>query len=129
MKQRWAILALAFAPLLAAAEDGIRFDAVITANGQPLARQSAWAAFGQPVVIEVPGKVRIVATAGTPDGDRSDVQARMYAFSDGAWVLDDAMRMPARITRTPSFERTMDDGVHRVVLMPRAAPRPGTTGG
>ena len=38
------------------------------------------------------------------------------------------MSMPARIDLTPSFERNLGDGVHRLTVMPRKANRPAPAG-
>ena len=128
MKKVIAVALLALTPLAAFAEEGVRFDTVVLEAGKRIASPSVWVHFGQEAVVELPGKVRIIASAATPEGDRSDVQARMYYFADGEWVLDHEARMPAKIGLTPSFERDMDNKVHRVVLMPRAAPKPSSGG-
>ena len=129
MKKLIASVLLAAAPLLAAAtESGIRFDTIVSEAGKPIAIPSVWVPFGQEAVIEVPNKVRVVAIAAVPKGDKSKVSARMYYFSGGAWVLDWDKTMDANISQTPSFERTMADKTHRVVVMPRKAARPASGG-
>jgi hypothetical protein len=124
MKKIIAAFLLALAPLAACAEDGIRFDTVILESGERISSPSVWFSFGQEAVVEVPGKVRIVARAAAPDGDRSEVAARLYYFADGSGVLDEEMSMRANIAQTPSFEKTMGNNLHRVVVMPRAATKP-----
>ncbi len=129
MKKLAALAILTAVPLLASAGDpGIRFDTVVTESGKPIASPSIWVPFGQNAVIEIPGKVRVVASAASPDGDKSHVTAKMYYFSDGAWVHDWDAAMDANIALTPSFERDMDDKVHRVVVMPRKASQPSGSG-
>jgi len=130
MKRLVATTLLAALPLLASAtEPGVRFDTVVSENGKAIATPSVWVPFGQDAVIEVPNKVRVVATAGTPTaGDQSTVSARMYYFADGAWVLDWNTSMEAHIAQTPSFEKDLGDKVHRVVVMPRSATQPAAGG-
>ena len=129
VKKLVAAVVLASAPLLAyAGGDGVRFDAVVSEGGKPIATPSVWVPFGQDAVIEVPGKVRVVATAAVPNGSLSNVTARMYYFSQGAWVLDWDTSMEANIAQTPSFEKDLGDKAHRVVVMPRAAGRPSADG-
>ena len=128
MKKAIATALLALVPLAAFAEDGIRFDTIVLEAGKPIATPSVWVSFGEEAVIEVTGKVRIVATAASPKGDRSDVTALMYYFADGAWVLDETAQMNANIAETPSFEQDLGNKLHRVVVMPRAASKP-TSGG
>lgn len=125
MKKIAAILLLVVVPLLAiAGESGIRFDTVVKESGKQIASPSIWVPFGQNAVIEIPGKVRVVANAASPDGDISHVTARMYYFSNGAWISDWDTAMDANIALTPSFERDMGDKTHRVVVKPRKAPQP-----
>ena len=124
MQKIIAAFVLTIAPFVAHAEDGVRFDTVILESGKAISSPSVWVSFGQEAVVEVPGKVRIVATAAAPTGDRSEVAARLYYFADGSWILDDEMSMRANIAQTPSFEKTMGNNLHRVVVKPRAATRP-----
>ncbi len=119
-----AICAFAFQSASAAPESGIRFDTVVVTSGKVTSHPSVWVSYGKPAVIEIPGAVRIVAEADPPHGDISHVTAKMYYFRNGAWVLDWSPGMDANIAETPSFERDMGDGVHRVVLMPRRANNP-----
>lgn len=129
MKKLVATAVLAAFPLLASAgSNGVRFDAVVTQKGQPVAEQSVWVPFEQQAVIEVPGKVRVVATATAPSGERSSVAARIYYFADGAWILDWDTTMEANLGLTPSFEKDLGDKVHRVVVMPRASAKPSSGG-
>ncbi len=122
------ILVLAV-PLVAWANgDGVRFDTVISADGRKIATPSVWVAFGDAAVIEVPGKARVVASAAAPQHQRSEVTARFYYFANGSWVLDWETSMEARIDQTPSFEKDLGDGVHRVVVMPRPAGHPASGG-
>ncbi|MGH8212461.1 MAG: hypothetical protein ACREPP_04420 [Rhodanobacteraceae bacterium] len=108
----------------AATQPGIRFDTVVMTSGKVTSHPSVWVNYGKPAVIEIPGAVRIVAVADAPHGDTSHVTAKMYYFRNGTWVLDWSPGMDANIAETPSFERDMGDGVHRVVLMPRRANKP-----
>jgi hypothetical protein len=119
-----AICAFASQGASSAGESGIRFDTVVMTRGKVTSQPSVWVDFGKPAVIEIPGVVRIVARADAPRGDISRVTAKMYRFRDGTWVLDWSPGMDADIAKTPSFERDMGDGVHRVVLMPRRANKP-----
>jgi hypothetical protein len=130
VKKLIATIVLASVPLFAsAAESGVRFDTVISENGKAIANPSVWVPFGQDAVIEVPKKVRVVAKASAPiAGDQSKVTARMYYFAHGSWVLDVDASMEAHIGQTPSFEKSLADKVHRVVVMPRAADQPSSAG-
>ena len=109
---------------------GICFDVIVSENGEAIATQSAWAPFGHEAVLEIPGRVRVVAAAAAPNrgihGDISKVQARMYYLSGNSWVLDWDASMDAYIEHTPSFQRTMADQKHRVVINPRKAERPSS---
>ncbi len=113
---------------------GVRFDSVVERQGRVIASPSVWVPFGHEAVIEVPDGVRVVVTAAPPVGDVSKVTADFYYFSKGTWVLDrnewdeGRMSMPARIDLTPSFQRSLSDGVHRLTVMPRKANRPATAG-
>lgn len=98
---------------------GIRFDVALSDKGKRIPLPSAFAPFGESTVMEVPGQVRIEAKAMPPQGDISRVSARMYYYAEHRWVLDFDEAMDANIALTPSFEKTMADGRHRVVLMPR----------
>ena len=129
MNRLVATILLAATPLLGAASDtGVRFDTVVSEEGKPIATPSVWVEFGQEAMVEVPKKVRIVATAAVPTGDTSKVEASMYYFSKGAWVLDWHTSMDANIAETPSFEKDMGDHKHRVVVMPRKALKPESSG-
>lgn len=113
---------------------GVRFDSVVERNGRVIASPSVWVPFGREAAIEVPNAVRVVVTAAPPVGDVSNVTADFYYFSKGAWVLDRSqwdegrMSMPARIDLTPSFQRNLGDGEHRLTVMPRKANRPAPAG-
>lgn len=113
---------------------GVRFDTVVERHGRVIASPSVWVPFAREAVIEVPNGVRVVVTAAPPVGDVSNVTADFYYFSKGTWVLDRSqwdegrMSMPARIDLTPSFERNLGDGVHRLTVMPRKANRPAPAG-
>ncbi len=108
---------------------GVRFtDTIVSEEGKQIATPSVWVQFGQEAVVEIPKKVRIVASASAPTGDTSKVEASMYYFSQGAWVLDWHTSMDANIVQTPSFEKDMGDHKHRVVLMPRKAVNPESNG-
>lgn len=128
MKTAVAFLALALSPLLASASQGVRFDTVLSESGQQVARPSVWVAFGQPAVIEVPGKVRVVASAEAPSGGRSLVKAEIFRYVDGNWVQVHAPSMVADLSKTPSFELSVKDSPYRVVVMPRAAAQPESGG-
>lgn len=112
--------------IAAGSEPGVRFDVIVSEKGKPIATPSQWVPFGQEAVFEVPDRVRIVATAAVPNGGTSRVEARMYYFAEGVWVLDWDASMDAYIEYTPSFQRTMEDHRHRVVVVPRAAGRPAS---
>jgi hypothetical protein len=130
MKRFFTSVLFASAPLLAnASESGIRFDTIISEAGKTIATPSVWVPFDQEAVIEVSNKVRVIVIAVTPTGDTSKVKARMYYFSEGVWVLDWDTAMNANITKTPSFEKDMGDKTHRVVVMPRKAVKPTSSGG
>ena len=126
MKRLVAAIALASLPMLASAtEAGVRFDTVVSEHGKVISTPSVWVPFGQAAVIEVPKKVRVVATAAAPAADdQSKVSARFYYYSHGSWILDWDTSMEAHIAQTPSFEKDLKDKVHRVVVMPRAAAQP-----
>jgi hypothetical protein len=133
MKKQIAFALLMSAPLLSAASSaasgtGVRFDTVITEDNKPVTSPSVWVGFGQEAVIEVPGKVRIVATAAPSDTDISHVKASIYYFSKGSWVLDKTPEMDANLALTPSFENSLGDRIHRVVIMPRKAVAPSAGG-
>lgn len=115
-------------PALTFAAQGVRFDTTLSEGGTRIATPSVWVPFGQDAVIEVPGKVRVVAVAQEPNGSHSHVQATVYRFVDGQWVQDWKTAMNANIAMTPSFEKNLEGGVFRVVVMPRAAERPVSSG-
>lgn len=107
-----------------AAESGIRFDAQVSRDGEVIASPSVWTAFGQPIIVEVPGLVKFEAVAAAPVGDRSEVAAKLYYHDGKAWVLSREASMAAAIAQTPSFEQTFPAGGLRLVLMPRKADSP-----
>jgi len=123
-----AVVLLSLVPALALAAPGIRFDTALSENGKVVASPSVWVPFGEDAVIEVPGKVRIVASAGTPEGSRSHVQATIYRFVDGEWKQDWKSEMDADVSKTPSFEKDLSGGAYRVVVMPRVAEQPSSRG-
>lgn len=128
MRKSFAAIVLSFVPALALAAHGIRFDTLLSEGGTRIAAPSVWVPFGQEAVIEVPGKVRIVAVAQQPIGSLSHVQATIYRFADGKWVEDWRPEMDADIALTPSLKKNLEGGVYRVVVMPRAAERPVSSG-
>ncbi len=127
MRNSIAAVALSLACTFAFAAPGIRFDTVLSEGGKRVAAPSVWVAFGQDAVIEVPGKVRIVASAHTPNGSHSHVEATIYRSVGGKWVKDWKSSMEADISQTPSFEKDLGGGVYRVVVMPRAAEQPASS--
>jgi hypothetical protein len=106
------------------ATPGVRFELAVSTAGKPIAARSVWVPFGQPAVIEVPGKVRVVMSAQQPKGDISLVKATFYSWSDGKWERAWSPSMDANIAETPSFEGYVQGKTYRVVLMPRAAVKP-----
>jgi hypothetical protein len=110
------------------ATPGVRFELAVLSAGKPIAARSVWVPFGQPGVIEVPGKVRVVMSAQQPRGDMSLVKATFYGWSDGKWVRAWSPGMEADIGKTPSFEGYVQGKTYRVVLMPRAADQPPSQG-
>ena len=124
MKKFFAGLVVAFLPALALANPGVRFDTVLSESGATVATPSVWVGYGQDAVIEVPGKVRIVASAQAPSGERSLVKAEIFHSVDGQWVRDSAPSMHADLGKTPSFERQVQGSTYRVVIKPRAAEQP-----
>ena len=128
MKKTVAALIVSMCPLLAIAGHGVRFDTVLMHAGKPEVRQSTWVAFGQEAVIEIPKKVRVVATAQSPSGERSQVKATVYRFSGGKWVQESAPSMEADLSQTPSFENDLHGTAYHVVVMPRAANEPSSSG-
>jgi hypothetical protein len=125
-----ATIIFAVVPLFASAsEKGVRFDTVVTERGKTIAIPSVWVPFGQEAVIEVPRKNRVIAKASAPAvGDQSKVTAQMFYFAHGSWVLDWDTSMNAHLDKTPSFEKDFRDKAHRVVVMPRAAIQPSSSG-
>ncbi|TZF87776.1 hypothetical protein [Cognatilysobacter lacus] len=128
MKKTIAALSLSLCPLLAIAGPGIRFDTVLLKAGKPEVRQSTWVPFGQEAVIEIPGKVRVVVSAQTPSGERSRVKGTLYRFSGGKWVQEWAPDMQGDLSKTPSFEKDLQGTAYHVVVMPRAANEPSSSG-
>lgn len=126
MKRAVLTAVLALCPLFAVAATGVRFDTVISEDGKPIAHPSVWVPFGKDAVVEVAGKVRIVASAKSPSAGRSLVKAKVYSFAAGKWVEDWKGSMSADIGKTPSFELNMKDKSRRVVIMPRAAEEPSS---
>lgn len=124
----FAAVLLSLMPALTFAGQGVRFDTILSEGGARIATPSVWVPFGQDAVIEVPGKVRVVAVAQEPNGSHSLVQATIYRFVDGQWVQDWKSAMNANIAMAPSFEKNLEGGVFRVVVMPRAAERPVSSG-
>ena len=103
---RNALLLVCFllAPLVAGAKDGIRFDVQVLKDGAIIASPSVWTAFGQPVVLELPGLVKFEASAAEPDGSKSRVSARFYYHDGESWVMSWDPVMAADLSKTPSFE-------------------------
>ena len=128
MKKIVAAFALVAAPALAMADQGVRFDTILSESGGQVGRPSVWVGFGQPAVIEVPGKVRVVASAEAPSGERSLVKAEIFQFIDDKWVSVHAPSMVADLSQAPSFELTIKDSPYRVVVMPRMAAQPSSNG-
>ena len=128
MKKAVALLALIVAPTLALAGEGVRFDTVLMESGKQVARPSVWVGFGQPAVIEVPGKVRVIASAQQPSAEGSLVKAEIFRFMGGKWVSVHAPSMVADLSKTPSFELTIKGSPYRVVVMPRKAAQPSSNG-
>ena len=124
MKRAVLTVVVALYPLFAVAAPGVRFDTVVSEAGKPIAHPSVWVPFGKDAVVEVAGKVRIVASAKAPFAGRSLVKAKVYRFAAGKWVQDWNGSMSADIGKTPSFELNMKDKSNRVVIMPRAAESP-----
>ncbi len=124
MKRAVLAVVLALCPLFAVAAPGVRFDTVVSEEGKPIAHPSVWVAFGKEAVMEVAGKVRIVASAKAPSAGRSLVKAKVYHLAGGKWVQDWKGSMSADFGETPSFELNMKDKSRRVVIMPRAAESP-----
>jgi hypothetical protein len=121
MRSLFALMLCLAASGTLAADDGIRFDAVITHKGAVVSAPSLAIGFGQEAVIEVPATVRIVALAAPPVGGISHVSAKFFVFKAGRWVLDWESAMEADITRTPSFEWDLSTHPYHVVLKPRRA--------
>lgn len=107
-----------------ASTPGVRFELAVSTAGKPVAARSVWAPFGQPAVIEVAGKVRVVMSAQQPKDGISFVKATFYSWSHGKWVRAWSPSMDANIAETPSFEGFVQGKTYRVVLMPRAAIKP-----
>lgn len=101
---------------------------MLSESGQQVAHPSVWVGFGQPAVIEVPGKVRVVASAQQPSGAQSLVTAEIFQFVGGKWVSVQAPSMVADLSKTPSFELTIKGSPYRVVVMPRMAAQPSSNG-
>jgi hypothetical protein len=130
MKMLAAAFAFSLCPALAmAAAPGVRFDMALSQSGVAISSPSVWVAFGKKAVIEVPGKVRIVASANAPSGGHSLVQATFYRFVAGEWIKDWSPHMDADLSKTPSFERDIEGTPYRVVIKPRAAEQPSSASG
>lgn len=130
MKKFAAAFAFSLCPALAmAAAPGVRFDMALSQNGKAISSPSVWVPFGQKAVIEVPDKVRIVASASAPNGDHSLIQATFYRAVAGKWVKDWSPHMDADLSKTPSFERDIEGTPYRVVIKPRAAEQPSSASG
>jgi len=124
VKKALATLVLFLSPALALASDGARFDLVLLESGKPVAQPSVWVAFGEQAVLEVPGKVRVIASAQAPSDASSEVTAEIYSFNNGVWERVSAPSMQADLSKTPSFEQTITNSPYKVVLMPRLAAHP-----
>ncbi|TAJ74267.1 MAG: hypothetical protein EPO42_14625 [Gallionellaceae bacterium] len=129
MKKLIAAVSLVLCPALAfAGSAGVRFDTRVMQSGTPVASSSVWVPFGQDAVIELPGKVRIVASAQEPAGEQSLVKAKVYGLAGGKWVPKWSPSMKANLSKTPSFEVDLKGTGYHVVVMPRAADQPSSSG-
>lgn len=125
MKKLIVSLFLVLLPMVGFASNvGVRFELAVSTAGKPIAARSVWTPFGQPAVIEVAGKVRVVMSAQQPKDGTSLVKATFYGWSHGKWVRAWSPSMDANIEETPSFEGYVQGKTYRVVLMPRAAAEP-----
>ena len=129
MRKAIAVACLLLCPALAfAGSAGVRFDTTVSKSGKLVAGSSVWVPFGQEAVIELPGKVRVIASAQAPAGTQSLVNAKIYRFAAGKWVHKWSPSMKADLSKTPSFEADLQESGYHVVVMPRAADQPSSSG-
>jgi hypothetical protein len=85
-----------------------------------LASPAVLGQFGKEVLVEVPNEMRALVLALAPDPDgRYFTSAKMSIFQDGAWQPPKEMTMEAYLTKTPSFEYSVEGTPYRFVVMQR----------
>jgi hypothetical protein len=85
-----------------------------------LASPTVLGEFGREVRVEVSNEMRALVLALAPDHDgRSFTSAKMSIFQDGAWQPPKEMTMEAYLTKTPSFEYSVEGTPYRFVVMQR----------
>jgi hypothetical protein len=76
--------------------------------------------FGREVCVEVPNEMRVLVVAMAPNQEgRSFTCAKMLLFEKGAWQQVKEMTMEAYLSKTPSFEFSVQGTPYRFVVMPR----------
>jgi hypothetical protein len=85
-----------------------------------LASPTVLGQFGEEVLVEVPNEMRALVLAFAPDQDgRSFTSAKMSIFQGGDWQPPKEMTMEAYLSKTPSFEYSVEGTPYRFVVMQR----------
>ena len=109
-----------------AAADGVKFDVVLLKEGAIVAKPSAIAEFGHPVILELGQLMKVIAVADAPGDDgRSETSVKPYLFTDGQMKPVQEMSMRAQLKATPSFEYTVPGTTTKFIVMPRRVALPG----
>jgi hypothetical protein len=96
------------------------FTVIFLKDKQYLASPTVLGEFGREVRVEVPNEMRALVLADAPNQEgRSFTSAKMAIFQDGAWQPPYEMTMEAYLSKTPSFEYSVEGTPYRFVVMPR----------
>lgn len=96
------------------------YTVVFSKDKEYLASPTVLGEFGREVRVEVPGQMRVLASATPPNAQGLSVtSAKMFLCADGAWEQVKEMTMEAYLSKTPSFQYSVPDTPYRFVVMPR----------